>query len=68
MNIAKEKEKIITNIRNLHIELHSLQDSCSHPSAVVAKYSNIDIHDSSLISNWMSYSCPDCDKYWTVDL
>jgi hypothetical protein len=68
MNIRKERVQIQKNILKWKNALKTLQDNCSHPNATKVYNSNTGNYDPSCDSYWEEYTCPDCNKYWTVDL
>ena len=68
MKIAIRRERIEKKLDKLTKELIALREECQHPNVEVKHRANVGNYDPSADSYWTEHKCPDCGKFWTIEI
>jgi hypothetical protein len=65
--VVRERLRLEAMIKKYEDKLEALQEKCQHPDVVKRHKSDTGNWDRGQDCYWMEFSCPDCDKFWTVE-
>jgi predicted RNA-binding Zn-ribbon protein involved in translation (DUF1610 family) len=66
--IINKRKRIEQKIQDLHKQLETLQNECTHASVMKVNRADRGNYDPSCDRYWVEFKCPDCGKFWTEDL
>ena len=67
VTIINKRKRIQQKIKDLHLQLETLQNECTHVNLEKRHCSDRGNYDTSMDRYWIEYSCSDCGKHWTED-